>query len=150
MPFSAKMSGNNITRRDFLKILNTTIWAVIGLLGLDVLLRFLNTQTDPQPQSDFDIASSDTYPIGSRTVIASIPALLIHNENGFTAISLVCTHLGCTLESKQDGFACPCHGSMFDLKGNVVRGPANKSLSMLKVAVTADGRLHVYTDASVQ
>ncbi len=144
------MSVNNINRRDFLKILNTTIWAVIGLLGLDGLLRFLNTQTDPQPQSDFDVGSADTYQTGSRTVIASIPALLIHNENGFTAISLVCTHLGCTLESKQDGFACPCHGSRFDLNGNVVRGPANKALSSLKVSVTDDGRLHIFTDASVQ
>jgi cytochrome b6-f complex iron-sulfur subunit len=144
------MSVNKITRRDFLKILNTTIWAVIGLLGLDGLLRFLNTETDPQPQSDFDIGSADQYPIGSRTSITSIPALLIHDESGFTALSLVCTHLGCTLEPKLDGFACPCHGSRFDVKGNVVRGPANKPLSLLEVFVTADGKLHIFTDASVQ
>jgi cytochrome b6-f complex iron-sulfur subunit len=144
------MSVNNITRRDFLKILNATIWTGCGLLGLDGLIRFLNIQTDPQPQTDFDLGSSDQYPTGSRTNIASIPALLIHDENGFTALSLVCTHLGCTLEPKLDGFACPCHGSRFDLKGNVVRGPANKPLSLLKASITTDGRLHVYTDTHMQ
>jgi Rieske Fe-S protein len=45
------------------------------------------------------------------------------------AMSLVCTHLGCRLAvAAKGGFACPCHGSRFDLDGNPVAGPARAKL----------------------
>ena len=42
----------------------------------------------------------------------------------------ICTHLGCsplyeeepTVELKEGGFFCPCHGSKFDLAGRVYQG----------------------------
>lgn len=47
-----------------------------------------------------------------------------------TVLSATCSHLGCsvTLNAGQ-GFGCPCHGSVFDLKGGVQRGPATSPLS---------------------
>ena len=43
-----------------------------------------------------------------------------------------CTHLGCRI-NKADGdkLVCPCHGSEFDIKGNALKGPANKALQKL-------------------
>jgi cytochrome b6-f complex iron-sulfur subunit len=134
-----------VTRRDFLKIANSAVLTVAGLIGLAGLFRFLDTQTEPSPQADFDLGLPDKYPLGSRTVLPEVPALLIHSQSGFSALSLVCTHLGCTVESQADGFACPCHGSRFDLQGSVTRGPAGKPLNSLRTAVTSDGNLHLYT-----
>jgi len=134
-----------ITRRDFLKLASKAVLTAAGLLGLGGLFRFLDTQTEPSPQTDFDLGLPAKYPLGSRTVLADVPALLVHSLGGFSALSLVCTHLGCTVESQVDGFACPCHGSRFDLKGNVSRGPAGKPLNSLKTAITSDGNLHLYT-----
>jgi len=140
------MSNRTLSRRDFLKLASAAILTASGLLGLEGLFRFLNTQTEPLALTDFDLGPASNYPPGARTVLPDIPALLVHTESGFSAISLVCTHLGCTVESKPEGFACPCHGSRFNPQGKVTRGPANKPLHTLRVEVTNDDHLHVHTD----
>ena len=51
----------------------------------------------------------------------------------YTISSAACTHLGC-IPSKVDGdstgWACPCHGSLFDLAGRVIKGPAAANLPL--------------------
>lgn len=39
-----------------------------------------------------------------------------------------CTHLGCVPTAKDSGWACPCHGSVFDNSGRVTKGPAAQNL----------------------
>lgn len=48
-----------------------------------------------------------------------------------------CTHLGCAVRGASKLFICPCHGSLFDLAGNVTKDPATAPLK--KLAVTFDG-----------
>jgi len=45
-------------------------------------------------------------------------------------VSTRCTHLGCQLEWNPDELSwdCPCHGSRFDYKGNLIDNPAMKRL----------------------
>ena len=140
------MSSFPPSRRDFLKLATAAVLSASGLLGLGGLIRFLVARTEPLPPSDFNLGLPDKYPPGSRTVLPDTPALLIHNQDGFSALSLVCTHLGCTVESKPEGFTCPCHGSRFDTLGKVTRGPAQKNLHSLRTGITDDGNLHVYTN----
>jgi len=40
----------------------------------------------------------------------------------------LCTHMGCVPLKTPDGWKCPCHGSMFDNSGRVVRSPAPTNL----------------------
>ncbi|BAY14495.1 putative phytoene dehydrogenase Rieske iron-sulfur component [Anabaenopsis circularis NIES-21] len=50
------------------------------------------------------------------------------------AISLTCTHQGCTVQKAEDGkFQCPCHGAVFSADGKVVKGPAKRDLAKFKV-----------------
>lgn len=50
----------------------------------------------------------------------------------------VCTHLGCVPNEKKNpdktsevqGWLCPCHGSVYDLSGRVLGGPAPKNLEI--------------------
>ena len=137
---------SEISRRDFLKLASIAILTASGLLGLEGLFRFLEYQTEPPPPTEFDLGPASNYPTGSRTLLPDIPALLLHTQSGFSAISLVCTHLGCTVESKPEGFACPCHGSRFDSQGNVTRGPANQPLPDLRVEVTPADDLRLFTN----
>jgi cytochrome b6-f complex iron-sulfur subunit len=135
-----------ISRRDFLKLASQGFLALSGLFGLGMLFRFLGYQTEPPPPTDFDLGQASNYAPGSRTLRPEIPAVVIRTASGFTALSLICTHLGCTVESKPEGFACPCHGSRFDPQGKVVLGPAAKPLNSLRTGITSDGKLHVYTN----
>ncbi len=133
------------TRRDFLKIVTNTFFGLSGLLGLGGLVRFLSYQPDPGPPTEFDLGSIYDFPIGSRTLRLDVPAVIYNNGGKYSAYSLTCTHLGCTVEEDGEGFACPCHGSQFSKDGLVLQGPAQKPLRALRVEVTEEKTLKVYT-----
>lgn len=132
------------SRRDFLKLFTNVLFGLAGLLGLGGLVRFLGYQSEPAPQTEFDLGPAADFPPGSRTVRADIPAVLYNTDGVFTAYSLVCTHLGCTVEKDGEGYTCPCHGSQFGEDGTVLQGPARLPLRPLRVEVTEVGILRVF------
>jgi cytochrome b6-f complex iron-sulfur subunit len=139
------MNKPTISRRDFLKLTIDSLLAFGGLLGLGGLFRFLSYKNEPAQPTEFDLGLAENYRPGSSTTIPEIPAVLIHANSGFTALSLVCTHLGCTVEVQVDGFACPCHGSRFNKNGIPVKGPATAPLKTFRVEQTTDGKLILHT-----
>jgi menaquinol-cytochrome c reductase iron-sulfur subunit len=50
-----------------------------------------------------------------------------------TVFSSICTHLGCGIrwEDADRTFKCPCHGSVYDVDGRVLAGPAPRRLDVL-------------------
>jgi len=133
-----------ISRRDFLKLAGQGLLAASGILGLGILVRFLGFQAESPQPTEFDLGLASDYPIGSRTNLPEIPAVLVHAEKGFSALSLTCTHLGCSLEPNAEIYTCPCHGSQFDQSGAVLHGPATKGLIVLRVEVNDQGHLILY------
>ena len=133
-----------LSRREFLRLATNSLLGLSGALGLGGLIQFLSYEMDPAPPSQYDLGSAGDYPQGSRTLLMNIPAVLIHNNDGYLAFSLVCTHLGCTVEQKDGEFECPCHGSKYDGKGYVTRGPANAPLKKLRVEVNETGNIILY------
>ena len=132
---------NFLSRRDFLKILTEALLALSGLLGLGGLLRFLGYAGENEPPPVFDLGLAESYPSGSRTLVANGQFVLVHDQAGFSAIYTSCTHLGCRLTAFPDGFRCPCHGSQFDLNGNVLNGPAVKALDSQNIEPDENGHL---------
>lgn len=72
------------------------------------------------------------------------PVALWRDGESIAAVSRRCPHLGCTVRpDPEGGLACPCHGSRFDARGRVTRGPATKDLAALEVARDAEANGYV-------
>ena len=104
------------------------------------------------------MAASDWVPIGSadsikqgqvlRVVASGAVVFLSRDDAGsVTALSGVCTHLGCSVDwdGKRSQFACPCHGGRFDRTGKNVSGPPPRPLNNIQVRIDSDQTVYVKT-----
>ena len=62
---------------------------------------------------------------------------LVNTDQGVNVLYKICTHLGCIYPwSDAAGiFACPCHGSQFQLNGDYIAGPAPRALDKFKFEI---------------
>jgi Rieske Fe-S protein len=68
------------------------------------------------------------------------PVALYRKGDFVAAFSRRCPHLGCTVRPSRDGgLVCPCHGSRFDARGRVERGPAQTDLTPLRLSRDGEG-----------
>ena len=74
-------------------------------------------------------------------VFNNTPGVVINRpDQGYIALSRVCTHLGCLVDYQKDKkkLLCPCHAGAYDLGGNVTSGPPPKPLQQLPLRVEGD------------
>ncbi len=148
-------------RRGFLAVLGMMVATPLGIgfsslattMGLWTLgtLRFMFPNVRIEPPSKFKVGFPADYPPGYVEVKYKTQyAIWIVNAeyNGqqqISALSTVCTHLGCTpnwLEAEQK-FKCPCHGSGFYINGINFEGPAPRPLERYAIRIAEDGQLEV-------
>ena len=137
-------------RRDFLGL--TAIWGTIVALGtaLAGVVRLPKPAVQPGPLRVFKLGDPSQFAVGSATRIEAGNFLIFREDQGFHAISSVCTHLGCIVAHNEgEGFACPCHGSRFAPDGSVVGGPAPAALPWLEIALSPDGQFQVNAETQV-
>ena len=88
----------------------------------------------------------DRVPLPGLEALGEIPAgeghvlsvrgnrlAVYRNGNGeLSAVSAVCTHLGCLVRwnTTEKSWDCPCHGSRFDPHGRILNGPAITGLEV--------------------
>jgi len=82
-------------------------------------------------------------PVNGALVYRESRIALVRNGRDIIALSLVCPHLGCTVSVTPTGMVCPCHGSRFNRKGELLSGPATGPLAAL--VVEQDGEHLVVT-----
>ena len=130
------------SRRGFLN----KIWAALGLVVLAelvwLLVSFLRPRKpDPERDGYGTVILAGSAEGFARNTVTAFPRgqfyLARLEDGGFLAISRKCTHLGCTVPWVEDDerFACPCHGSTFDITGSVVQAPAPRALDLFPVTI---------------
>lgn len=95
------------------------------------LWRFL-TPRRPPGRRVVRVARADIPPEGAL-VFREARVALVRRGEGLLALDLSCTHLGCTVNVTPREMVCPCHGSVFGLDGEVLRGPAPRRLARLTI-----------------
>jgi cytochrome b6-f complex iron-sulfur subunit len=73
------------------------------------------------------------------------------DDGGFLALHRKCTHLGCTVPwiADEHRFACPCHASVFDIRGDVLSPPAPRALDLFAVRIE-NGLVKVDTSRTIR
>jgi len=80
-----------------------------------------------------DASSEDAIAPGTGAVVRRglRKIALYRDEHGtIHECAAVCPHLGCVVHwnAAEQSWDCPCHGSRFDCRGNVITGPASRPL----------------------
>ena len=130
------------TRRSFLNVL----WVILGGVALAefiaVAFAFLWPQkSEARKENEDSIVTAgavDQFTPNSVTAFVRRKFYLARLEDGgFLALSRTCTHLGCSVPwvEKEMKFACPCHGSAFDITGNVIEAPAPRALDIYPTTI---------------
>ena len=123
------------SRRKFI----TTLALLLGSGGL--LWRYLTPTIARRRQVVARAARADV-PVEGALVFRQERVALMREGDTVNSLGLVCTHLGCTVTVTGSGLSCPCHGSLFDRQGGVLKGPADRALNRLKVE-EHDGMIEV-------
>ncbi len=108
-------------------ILRYLVPPAVAELGGDEIVAAKVTELKPN--------SSKIFRFGSR------PGLLILNtDGGYTAMSATCTHLGCTVQYRNDlrQVWCACHNGIYDMNGRNVSGPPPRPLDKFEVHLRGD------------
>ncbi len=123
------MESVDRSRRKFVGTL--TAGAVLAAAAV-FLGRFLSPGRRA-PARSLLLVEKKRLPARGALVYRESRIAVVREENRYLALSLVCPHLGCTVEVTPRETVCPCHGSAFDRTGKVVRGPADRPLARYDV-----------------
>lgn len=137
-----KIAHPSPSRRSFLK----KVWAALGIVaGLEFVgltFAFLwpgKSRLSRLNEARVVVAGAvDDFLPNSVTAFRSGYFYLARlDDGGFLALAYRCSHLGCSVEwnSSDARFICPCHSSVFDITGNVLRPPAPRALNFHPVMI---------------
>lgn len=147
------MKDHKITRRQFFESSGNLLLTGLGVSVFASLLASCGNDKNPTGPGDngtsektFTVNLSDDPALqqvgGFKTFqLGGTPVILFRiSDTTFKTLSLVCTHQGCTIDwqSANNKFDCACHGSQFDKDGNVLRGPAARSLDSFRTEFKSD------------
>lgn len=159
MSRSKKVKLNNEqkpeSRRSFLNKIWIGLGAIAGIEILGVSISFLlhSSKKENKDLSSFVVAGKiEDFKPNSVTSFRSGKFYLSRlDDGGFIAMSLKCTHLGCSVgwNESENRFVCPCHSSSFEINGNVISPPAPSALDLLPIRIE-NGIVKVNTKKSMR
>lgn len=140
-----------VPRRDVLnwtwKALAAGLVVEAGWMSYDILV--------PRPSGGFggtvEAGAEVGFPAGEVRYFPEGRFYVTRVEDEIIALYQKCPHLGCRVPfcDSSGRFECPCHGSIFNLKGEYVAGPSPRGMDQFPVSVS-EGLVAVDTGTIVE
>jgi cytochrome b6-f complex iron-sulfur subunit len=140
--------GPGVDRRRFLdtswKVLGVALLVEAGWTSYDILrpsgAQGFGGTVDVGPVSDFLAEGSVQYFLNGRFYVTQY-------QGGLRALYQKCPHLGCKVPFCESSaqFECPCHGSVYNVLGEYLAGPAPRGMDRFPISIEND---HVMVDTS--
>jgi cytochrome b6-f complex iron-sulfur subunit len=130
-----------ITRRDFFGMAWKGLGIVVALETVGTITAYFFSGKNKKvsvPKQLLEAGPVDSFEPGSVSAFMGGRFYLARQKDGgFIALSLRCTHLGCSIswEGSKNRFICPCHSSAFDIGGEVLNPPAARALDYYPVLI---------------
>lgn len=140
------------TRRKFLSV--SWVVAVFGILGQSMagLWAMFNPRIVPGSFGSVVPAGNvEEFQPGAVSHVAAGRFYVTRVDEGFLAMWQRCTHLGCTIpwDEAAGEFRCPCHSTVFNIRGEVISGPAPRPMDLFPVEIR-DGEIFVDTSRVIE
>ncbi len=121
-----------------------------GLLGVIAgwtsweLLRPLKTAG---AAGKITVGSAGGFQQGTATYFGQGRFWVVNANGHLFALSQKCPHLGCRVPfcDSSGRFECPCHGSVFDIGGEWIKGPSPRGMDQFEISLDGD---NVVVDSS--
>ncbi len=158
--YTPEAGQGETTRRRFLEWLLGIIAAVnVFIAGIPFLRSLAGSAAKAGTNEWLKVAAVGSLPEGKPVEMRFLAGLddayihsteldsawvIKHSPDEITVFSPICPHLGCYFqwEQKLGLFECPCHGSVFNLDGKVLGGPAPRPLDTLPTRID-NGNLYI-------
>jgi Rieske Fe-S protein len=127
-------ADRGLTRRTWLRTMGTAAAAVVVGVALDEVVTNRSKSATPPgaPQAELmpdsgtwrPVASVAELPAGHAMSVSTgaVDAVIVNDGGSISAVSGVCTHLGCKLQPDPSSpkLDCPCHQTAFSWSGKVL------------------------------
>ena len=121
-------------------------WMSMGGIVTSVVSCASNTDSNAQPETtpsgEFQMVGTvqELEETGSLIDEAAGVIVVRNKSQQLIALDISCPHQGCNVALTEGGerLACPCHGSEFTLRGQVLQGPARTKLDNYEVKTEED------------
>ena len=86
------------------------------------------------------VGSVTSFAEGTSTYVSAGRLYVVNASNHLFALSQTCPHLGCRVPFCQSSsrFECPCHGSVYDLAGEYISGPAPRGMDQYELTLAGN------------
>jgi len=151
-PVGSAPDAPEIPRRDFVngtwKVLGVALVAEAAWTSYDILnpssAAGSGNEVDAGPVGDYTDEGSVQYFLNGRFYVTQY-------QGGLRALYQKCPHLGCRVPFCESAaqFQCPCHGSVYNIIGEYLQGPAPRGMDRFPIRIEQD-RVFVDTSTPVE
>ena len=125
----------NLTRRRFLERGWQTLAALLAVAAGWTTWDFLRPRASRGFGTTIETGPAAAFPEGVVTYFSDGRFYLVRADGELRALYQKCPHLGCRVPycDSSGRFECPCHGSVFNRKGEYIEGPAPRGMDSFPV-----------------